>query len=40
MEVRGYSDARKGPWAKEYRQPLEARKDKEMDSPMKLPQGI
>lgn len=30
----------KGPLAKEGRQPLEARKDKETDSPLKLPEEM
>lgn len=36
-EARGRSDARKGPYTRERRWPSEAKKDKKMDSPLKLP---
>lgn len=38
MEARYWSDVNKGPWAKEFRQPLEGRKGKKTDSPLKAPE--
>ena len=39
QEAGGWSDVKKGPWAKESRQSLETKHCKEMNSSLKLPSG-
>lgn len=37
--IAGFEDGRNGPWDKECRQPLATDEDKEMETPLELPEG-